>query len=236
MTTRGKLQFAGQALLTLMALAFAETGIAGPLITQTDSFGVIYTLLSDNVKQPTCPGGFSCDVYDLFIIANALTSDLPEHAYISDITVQANATLLSPNRSRTGTVSPDGVDFRPWTNMLGGQNSNMCNGSEKDKNFDCAHFSPDFGANLASGILELEFALSFPVGTNDPLSFALGGSHLKVNYFGLDNTPIGQTDIAATINGPPSTTVPEPGSLALLGALALGFGITKKLRQGGRTN
>jgi hypothetical protein len=253
MSITGRIQFAAQVLLTLMSLALGTIAIAGPIISNTDSFGVIYTLSSDNINHGTAAN----PTYDLFITAN--TSGFSTlhngvnytyaNAYINDISVLANAT--PNNLSRT--LGPGNfTDFSLWTNVPGGQNSNQCDGS--GMHFDCAFFStggnPTTGpgvlmsstmtnpANPTAGILEWEFILHFAAGTVDPLSFAPGGSHLKVDYFGFANGGttgaynfIGQISDNVTINGPPSTSVPEPGSLALLGALALGFGVTKKLRQ-----
>jgi hypothetical protein len=255
MKTRRRLQFLPHLQLMLLGVAFAEVAVAVPLITDTDSFGVVYTLWSDGVNH-----GTAADLtYDLFITANTAGFGTSSHgvnytdanAYINDISVLANA---APNNLSRTTGPGDITDLSLWTNITGGQNSNGCNGN--GAKFDCAYSSaggnqPPTGPgalmsstmtnpNLGPGVLEWEFILHFATGTIDPLSFATNGSHLKVDYFGFDNTGaynfIGQISDDVTINQPPPNRVPEPGSLALLSALAVGLGITKTLRRGDRPN
>ena len=246
--------FARRLQLMLFGLLFAELALAGPLITDTDSFGVVYTLTSDGLNHGTAVD----PTYDLFITANTAGFNTSSHgvtytnanAYINDISVLASAT---PNSLSRTTGPGDIANPLLWTNVPGGQNSNGCNGNGAD--FDCAYSSaggnnPPTGPgvlmgstmtnpNLGPGVLEWEFILHFGTGTINPLDFAANGSHLKVDYYGFDNVGaynfIGQISDDVTINRTrPPQSIPEPGSLALLGALALGLSAMKTLRRGRR--
>ena len=190
MKTRRRLKFAAHLQLILLGVVLMEVAVAGPLITHTDSYGIVYTLSSDGVNHGTAAD----PTYDLFITANTAGFSASSHgvnytnanAYINDITVLANS---APNSLSTTTGPGDITNPSLWTNVPGGQNSNGCNGS--GANFDCAYSSaganPPTGPgvlmgstmtnpnNLGPGVLEWEFILHFAAGSPDPLSFATDG-------------------------------------------------------------
>jgi len=234
-------------ILTLgTALAICGTAHA-TLMQDTDSFGIVWTLESDGANHGTT----TSPLYDVFVFADTSgftashggTSFDQTNAYINDITILANAGPSSGAVYGPGDMS----DSTLWTNVLGGQNSNGCNNTS-NTNFDCAYSTSGGNPNptgpgalmnssesnlampLVTGAnLEWEFMLGFPSNTTDPLSFSTNGSHLKVDYYGYDQSGydfIGQISDDVTLNGcsscSPPPSAPEPGTLALCGAALLG--------------
>lgn len=240
-------------------LAFSGIATAAPIITHTDSFGVVYTLSSDGVNHGTAAD----PTYVLSVLADTTgfsashggTDFTNANAYINTITILA---LADPTNASTTFGPGDVSDPNLWVNVPGGQSSNGCNGN--GGGFDCAYSiaggnQPPTGPgvlmastmtdpdNLGPGVLEWEFILHFAAGTTDPLSFDTDGSHLKVDYYGYVTHRhggasydfIGQISDDVTINdddggGGPGGSAPEPETLALLGLGLLAMTLISRRR------
>lgn len=178
----------------------ASMSAQATLVTHTDSFGIKWTIASDGINSGTT----IAPIFDIKVLADTSgfhTGDFTyANAYINTVTIQAAAPVISG--SVTG---PGGA----WTNVIGGEDRNGCNGTGAASGFDCAYFTWGYNPvtaagvlmNIDGGLLNWDFKLGFAADTTaeTALSFLSDGSHLKSDYFGFKTTTT--TKRVCTVSG-----------------------------------
>jgi hypothetical protein len=189
----------------VLSAASARANSIGP--TCATCQGSIYTL--DNLGLAPTDLNQTDNSFDTYRIM--LTIDTSGYTG-TGVRIDEVAVKISSAVSTANIVSAPG-GASAWTLVTGGLNANGCSGS--GSGFECSDWMVGSagGATIPGGLLSWVFDVDVTGG----LLAGTNQATIKARYVDANNVKVGALVSEDITLGPPTTTVPEPATLALLG-------------------